>query len=62
MATVSKWAVGLENDPVPATRIKEPLPVLVRTELHLVDGRSDGRRCEQLLKLVEKLETPIERE
>src|SRR6266540_6163118 len=50
VATVSERTVSLENDPVRTTRLEEPLPVLVRTELHLVDDRRDARRCEHLLE------------
>src|SRR5262249_32049230 len=47
---VSKRAVGLEGDPVLPARVEESLPVLVRTELHLVDNRRDARHRQQLLE------------
>jgi hypothetical protein len=62
VATVSERTVSLENHPVATTRVKEPLPILVRTELHLVDDRRDARRCEQLLEFGDvEVGTPIER-
>src|SRR4029450_9060045 len=48
VATGPERAVGLERDPLLTTRVEEAPPVLVGTELHLVDDGSDARPCPAL--------------